>query len=262
MNFNFDPQLIHIYGHLGIHSYGLFIAIGIIISMWAIKQNKRFAHLHLENVYLDIITMTIIIACIGGRALAILSEPHLYPDWYDWFALWKGGFSTLGSVLGIILIMPLYLKKIQISILPLFDLIAIYAPLMQAIGRLGCFTAGCCYGKATTNNAWSIIYTNPHTLAPYGIALYPTQIYSSLMLFGIFFLLFFVGQKYIKKEGHLFALYLILVSTERFIVDFWRDDRIMTTTYLSFHQIVALCIIITIVIFYYFLAKRIFKGLI
>lgn len=251
MKFNFNPQLINIYNSFGIHSYGLFIALGIIIAIWAIKKDKRFAQLHLENIYLDIISMTIIIACIGGRALAIISEPYLYTDWYDWFALWKGGFSTLGSVIGIIITMPFYLKKINVPILPLFDLVAIYAPLMQSIGRLGCFTTGCCYGKPTTS-LWGIIYTNTCALAPHGIAIHPTQLYSSLILFGIFLFMFFIAQKYSKKNGQLFVLYLICVSLERFIVDFWRDDRIITTTYLSFHQIVALCIIASIIVFYYF----------
>src|SRR5882757_8080457 len=113
MKLNFDPQLIHLYGPFGIHSYGLFIALGIIVSVWAARYNKRFKQLDLENVYLDIITISVIIGLIGGRALSIISEPHLYPNWRDWFALWEGGFSALGSILSIIAFIPLYLKKIN-----------------------------------------------------------------------------------------------------------------------------------------------------
>ena len=247
MKLNFAPQLIHLYGPFGIHSYGLFIALGIVVSVWLARYNKRFAQLHLENVYLDIITISVIIGCVGGRALSIISEPHLYPHWYDWFALWEGGFSALGSIISIIALIPLYLKKINVPLLPLFDLAAIYAPLMQSFGRLGCFAAGCCYGIATTAGC-AVMYTNPNTLATFGIPIHPTQIYSSLALLMIFLFMFFIAQHHLKKNGQLFAVYLALASAERFFVDFWRADRTMITDYLSFHQIVALCIIIAIVI--------------
>src|ERR1700722_5530651 len=112
MKLHCAPELIHLYGPLGIHSYGLFIALGIIIGVWAARYNKRFTQLHLHNVYLDIITTSVMIGIIGGRALSILSEPYLYPHWYDWFALWEGGFSALGSIISIVTFMPQYLKKI------------------------------------------------------------------------------------------------------------------------------------------------------
>src|SRR5271154_1454560 len=110
MNLNFNPELIHLYGPFGVHSYGLFIALGIIISVAAIRRNKKFKQLNLEPVYLDITMMSILAGVIGGRLLEVISEPALYPHWYDWFFLWHGGFSILGSILGIIAIVPLYLK--------------------------------------------------------------------------------------------------------------------------------------------------------
>ncbi len=250
MKLNFSPELIHLYGPLGIQSYGLFIVLGIIISIIVGRYNKRFAQLNLENSYIDIIMISILAGCIGGRFLEVISEPLLYPHWYDWFALWQGGFSILGSIIGVITIVPFYLKKINVPIIPLFDLVAIYAPLCQSIARLGCFTAGCCYGVAT-KSIFAVVYTNPHTLAAYGIPIHPTQLYSSALLFGIFLFMYFVGQRMCTKDGQLFSLYLTLVTLERFFVDFWRADRIMIGNILSFHQIVALCIIMAIIIFNY-----------
>ena len=144
--------------------------------------------------------------------------------------------------------MPFYLKKINVPIIPLFDLAAIYAPLCQSIARLGCLTAGCCYGIAT-NSIFAVVYTNPNTLAIYNSAIHPTQLYSSAILFGIFIFMYFIGQHICKKQGELFAMYLTLAAFERFFVDFWRADRIMIGNCLSFHQIVALGIIITLIIF-------------
>ena len=245
MKLNFSPELIHLYGPFGIQSYGLFITLAIIISVWAIRRNKRFTQLNLEAVYPNIIIVSVAAGCIGGRLLEVISEPQLYPQWYDWFALWDGGFSALGAILGVICITPFYLRKINVPILPTCDLVAIYAPLLQSIARLGCFTAGCCYGTPT-KSILSIIYTNPNTLAAYGIAIHPTQLYSSALLCIIFLFMYFVGQRIFKKTGELFAAYLILAALERFFVDFWRADRIMINDYLSFHQLVALVILVAI----------------
>jgi phosphatidylglycerol:prolipoprotein diacylglycerol transferase len=242
MKLNFSPELIHIYGPFGIQSYGLFIALAIVITIAAIRRDKRFAQLHLEPVYLNITVVSIIAACVGGRLLDVLSDSVSYTHWYDALALWNGGFSVLGAILGIITIAPLYLRKINIPILPTCDLVAIYAPLLQAIARLGCFTAGCCYGTPT-HSFLSVIYTNTESFAPYGIVIHPTQLYSSVFLLSIFLFIYFVGQKLFKKPGQLFSLYLALVSAERFVVDFWRADRIMINNFLSFHQLTALAII-------------------
>jgi len=252
MKIPFSPELIHLHGSLGIQNYGLFIIMGIIISTVCAYHNKRFKQLHLEKVFLDIIMIGIIAGVVGGRFLVIISEPLLYPYWYDWFTLWEGGFSILGTLIGVIVTLPFYLKKINVPIIKFADLVSIYAPLCQSIARLGCFVAGCCYG-ITTKSICAVIYTNPETLAPYNIALHPTQLYSSFILFTLFIAMYCIGQRVCKKDGQLFIMYLTLASLERFIIDFWRADRIMTTDYLSFHQLVALGIIILLAVFYYYL---------
>jgi phosphatidylglycerol---prolipoprotein diacylglyceryl transferase len=239
---HFAPELLHVYGQFGIQYYGIFIVIGIVVTTILLRRDKRFTELKLAKSYLDIITISIIAGCIGGRVLEVLSEPTTYPHWQDWFALWQGGFSVLGSILGIVLIVPLYLKKINVPIIPFFDLISIYAPLLQSIARLGCFTAGCCYGIPTTT-IFGVQYTNITTLAPYNITIHPTQLYSAALLFCIFLFMFYIGQHILTKKGQLFATYLILASAERFVVDFWRAERIMINSYFSFHQCVALTII-------------------
>jgi phosphatidylglycerol---prolipoprotein diacylglyceryl transferase len=241
MEFPFGHQLLPIYGPFAINSYGLFIALGVSVSIWLIRRNKRFAALNVNNSFDEIVFVGIIAGVVGGRALAIISEPSLYPSWIDWIAFWQGGFSILGTILGVALIVPLYLRKLHIPIIPACDLVAIYAPLMQAISRLGCFAAGCCHGTPT-ECAFGVIYTNTNTIANFNIAVHPTQLYSSFLLLCTFLFMFFIAQNRFKIPGQLFATYLMLASTERFIVDFWRADRIMSTAYLSFHQLMALAI--------------------
>src|SRR5205085_8140431 len=105
-----------------------------------------------------------------------------------------------------------------------------------------------------------IIYTHKDTIAPYNSALHPTQLYSSLLLFLIFLCMYFIIQRKARYSGQLFLTYFMLASAERFIVDFWRADRIIVNNYfLSFHQIVALCIFcITLFIITYKTLHRLF----
>ena len=143
-------------------------------------------------------------------------------------------------------LIPWYLKKINVSIIPFFDLVAIFAPLLQSISRIGCFFAGCCYGIPTTS-PWGISYSDTNTVAPLHLTLHPTQLYSSLALLGIFLFMYFILQHTLKKTGQLFAAYLILASTERFIIDLWRADRVLVTNILvplSFTQVIAMGIFI------------------
>jgi len=254
IHINSSYKIFTLYGPLAIHSYGLFIALGIIISMYLMSRNKRFNSLNLDEKFTTIILVSIIAGVIGGRLVEILSEPALYPHWYDWFALWNGGFSALGSILGVTIIMPLYLKKINVPVIPLFDFAAIYAPLFQSIARIGCLTAGCCHGIAT-QSIFAVIYTHPNTIAQCQYAVHPTQFYSSMILFCIFLFMFFVAQYHLKKPGQLFTTYLILASTERFMIDFLRADRIIVhNLWLSLHQLIALAIFCLSLIFFIWLS--------
>ena len=206
------------------------------------RRNHQFTALNLDKHFTDIICMSILAGIFGGRLVEVISNDTTYPHWYNWLALWEGGFSALGSILGVIIIMPFYIKKIGIPVVPLFDLMAIYAPLFQSIARIGCLTAGCCHGIAT-DSIMGIIYTNPETIAQCNVAVHPTQMYSSLTLFCIFLFMYCVAQNQLKKPGLLFTTYLMLASAERFIIDFWRADRIMFShTNISLHQLIALTI--------------------
>ncbi len=244
-----------LWGPFSVNVYGFFIALGIIICSWLISRNKQYTLLKLQSSFVDILLVCIAAGIFGGRLLEIISEPQIYSCWYDKCALWEGGFSALGSILGVITIAPMYLYYKNISFLPVCDLFAIYAPLFQAIARFGCLFAGCCYGTPT-HSIIHVIYTNAYTLAPRNLTLHPTQLYSSCILFIIFLYMFFIAQHRKHREGSLFATYLMLTAAERFFVDFWRADRIFVDhLFLSFHQLIA-GIIFFVLTFYLFLSHK------
>lgn len=236
------PQILHIYGPFSINSYGLMIALGLLLFLWLVTRDPRREKILSTDQLSNTIMVGVIAGLLGGRLLYFLSEQHQIKTFLDFFALWQGGLSILGAIIAILICVPLYLRSQNIPALPFFDLAAVYAPLLQSISRIGCFLAGCCYGMHT-NLPWAITYTNPKSLAPLCMPLHPTQLYAALTLFGIFLFMKLYAQNRYNKPGQLISLYLILTSLGRFFIDFWRADRIfvlMTGDWLSVNQLIAL----------------------
>ncbi len=231
--------LLHIYGPFAIHSYGLMIALGLLIFMFLIRHDARYKTLKLESRFSMIMIIGIIAAIIGGRMLFFLSYPEQIRNMADFFAFYEGGFSILGSVISVVITIPLYLLYAHIPVIPLLDLLAIYGPLLQSISRIGCLMAGCCYGLPTTQ-PWGIIYTDTSSVAPLYVCMHPTQLYSATLLMLIFAFQYFIGRKLFRYSGQLLCSYLFLIAFERFIVDVWRGDRTIDALHLSINQYVAL----------------------
>ncbi|MNT22111.1 Prolipoprotein diacylglyceryl transferase [compost metagenome] len=104
-----------------------------------------------------------------------------------------------------------------------FDLIIPSVALAQGFGRIGCFLAGCCYGQETSS--WFGVVFPENSFAPSGVALIPTQLISSGLDFLLFFVLVFFARKK-KVHGQVAALYLLLYSAGRFVLEFYRGDII------------------------------------
>jgi phosphatidylglycerol:prolipoprotein diacylglycerol transferase len=210
-------ELLHIYGPISIQWYGLMIFIGLLIFSYAFLKNPKRAQLITTDQFFDCITVGIVAAIIGARLLFLFVHRAEIHSFYDCVAIWEGGFSVLGSVLGVLLTIPLYLKVKGINVFNFLDLVAVYIPLLQSISRIGCLFAGCCYGYQTSV-CWAI-------RSDTGVFLHPAQLYSSAALLLMFIFMRYLATVFFKKPGQLMMLYLILESVERFGIDFWRGDR-------------------------------------
>jgi len=248
--------IFQIYGPICIYSYGLMIAIGVVCATYLLLKDKRRASLIDMDTLLNILSLGTLVGIAGGRILHVISSPQDISSFWHIFALYEGGFSILGTVIAILLFIPWHLKRIAVPILPFFDLIASYAPLIQSISRIGCFFAGCCFG-APAELPWCITYTDPDTLAPLHCTLHPTQLYAATSLLVLFLFLQWVARRFQLAPGQLSALYLALFSAQRLCIDFFRGDRIMhASELLSFHQWIALGLCIASLSAYYLLGKR------
>ena len=157
---------------------------------------------------------------------------------------WKGGLVFYGGLLASVIFAWYYINKHQLPLWKLADVLAPSLALGQAIGRWGCFFAGCCYG-IRTDVPWAITFSDPKSLAPLDVALHPTQIYLSLNSLIIFGILLFL-RKHKSFDGQVFWAYGILYSIGRFIIEYFRgDDRgFAVQNFLSTSQFIGIFILL------------------
>lgn len=239
-------ELIPIYGSFAIHSFGVFLALGLIaFSYCFLTHPARTSFIESETV-MNILSLSIVAGLLGGRILHFIASGRLFSiitgaiPFKELFFIWQGGMSLLGGLLAILCIIPFVLKRKGIAPLKFFDLTALYAPLLQAIARIGCFFSGCCYGTQTVL-PWG---TSHITDSNHIIAVHPAQLYSTFLLLIIFFIMTQWGQKKLHISGFCTIVYLMLMSLERFFIDFFRGDReylpFQSLSFLSVHQWIAL----------------------
>ena len=240
------PILLHIYGPLAIHSFGVMIAIGLIVTLYLLHRDTKLAKLVSHDQLTTIFQISFLAGIAGGRIWFLMTSWSMIDHWTDSFMIWSGGLSIQGAVIGCISALTIYFYTNNLHGPKILDRIALYAPMLQSISRLGCFFAGCCFGQVTSL-PWAIIYTNPDSLAPLCAHLHPTQIYSSLLLAAAFIVLLCFDKFYPRqKPGQILYLYIMLTSFERFFVDFFRGDREFFTDptmfkTLSIQQTLAVC---------------------
>ncbi len=232
------PLNLHIFGPFSLHIYGAMIALGVSAFLIGFTYDfKRKKLLTMDQVY-TLVALSIVSGVVGGKLLYLLECIGSCGNLKELFSFWNTGFSVLGAFIAVPLSISLYMRLHNLPIIKSFDRAVIYIPLTFAISRLGCFFAGCCYGIPTICFT-AIMYTDPDSLAPLCESIHPTQLYSAFLEFLLFIGMYTLAQRKFTKTGQLFGLYFILMSIERFSVDFLRGDRTLISDNFSFSQIAA-----------------------
>jgi phosphatidylglycerol:prolipoprotein diacylglycerol transferase len=230
------PILIRI-GPLVIHTYGFLIAVGFLVGLTFAVQQAKKEDISSDKI-IDLGFYILLAAIIGSRLLFILINLGYYiKNPMDIFKIWQGGLVFYG---GLMLALPaaiLYVKKNGMGVWKTADIFAPSIAIAHVFGRLGCFSAGCCYGKTAAALPWAIIFTNPGCLAPTNVPLHPTQLYEAAGEFFNFLILLTL-RRYKSFNGQVFITYILLYSVLRFIVEFFRGDveRGFISHYLSVSQ--------------------------
>ena len=240
-------------GSFSVYSYGFMIAIGIILAgvMFMKRADKEKYN---DDSLFNALFLTVLFGMLGGKILYILVNIKSVIDDPSILLNFGEGFVVYGGILGGVIALAIYSKKKKWNILETFDLAAPSVALGQAFGRIGCFLAGCCYGKET--NLWIGVKFPVDSLAPSGVYLHPTQLYSSAFDFALVIVLILFARSN-KKKGRVFSVYLILYSIGRFLVEFLRNDERGAIGILSTSQFIAIfTLILGIIIFNFDKLKR------
>lgn len=220
------------------HAYGLLIAIGIFTALFTGEHRAKKRHMDAEVLW-SMTFMCVLFGFLGAKLLFCIVEWKSFLE-NPASTLTGSGFVVYGGILAGVLTAYLYCRKKKLVFLDYFDLMLPSVALAQGFGRIGCFMAGCCYGRETTA-PWGIAFQNSD-YAPNGVKMIPTQLISSAGLFLIAAVLFWYAGKQ-RKRGTVGAWYLILYSTGRFLVEFLRDDYRGSIWIFSTSQFISLFIL-------------------
>lgn len=214
---------------LTLHTYGTLLSIAFLVGLYVASRFAVREGIDKIKV-LDLGILVAFSAMFGAKLLLILEDFTFYlsnPRELFSISFFRSGGVFYGGFLVAVAVAIFYCFKQRLNLLSVTDAFAPGIVLGHAIGRLGCFSAGCCWGKPT-HVPWAVTFTNPYSReivgVPLNIPLHPTQLYEAVANVCIFL---FLAWRYKHKQfhGQIFALYLMSYSVWRFVVEFWRDHE-------------------------------------
>lgn len=257
-------------GSLHIYSYGVMIALALILAiLFAMKEAKKSGEKP-ERI-LDISLYVIFGVLIGGRLGYVIFHLDYYlKDPIKILHFRDGGLSFLGGFLIACLLCWLYIKRTKLSFWKYADITAPSIAIGIGIGRIGCFLNGDDYGFVSENYGikFPSLFMPPVYLqqlkdgliasgSPYTLPVIPTQLYSSLYGFLIFFVLLWM-KKYKKYDGFIFLRFLIIYSVSRFTIEFFRfyENNYKVFNLLTVTQTILIGVILFSLVFMNILKKK------
>lgn len=205
---------LRLWGPMPVRAWGTMLMLGFLAGMgWALYDARRDEAVTLD-LMIDLTLAILVGAIVGARLLSVALEWHSYAAGYGspW-RIWEGGLSFHGGLIGGTVAGIALIRRRGLSVPRMIDLLAPSIALGYAITRIGCFLNGCCYG-APTESGWGVHFPG---LDP-ALAYHPTQLYDAALTMVIFGLLLAVRGR-LRRPGHLFLLYLILMSAARFGIE-------------------------------------------
>ena len=243
------PRIID-YGHFVLPTYGLMAALGLICGLMLIIHLGRRQGLDPEKLW-NLGILAVLSGIVGAKALYLYNERADYlqnpRQLFTLSTLQAGGVWSGGVLLALILCVW-YMRRNGMPILRTCDVFAPGLALGHAFGRIGCFAAGCCYGRET-HVPWAVTFHNPLAAeivgTPLNVPLHPTQLYEFVVeLANCLFLVWLIKRK--KFEGEILGTYLIIYGVARYFIEFFRGDpgRGQFIGFLTTTQFVALLLVV------------------
>jgi phosphatidylglycerol:prolipoprotein diacylglycerol transferase len=190
-------------GPLNVYSWGFMVALGSLAWLIAAMRLGKREGIKEETI-LDLFIYVVISATVGARLFYVLAFPGRYlSDPISIFYVNEGGLVFIGGLCGVLTAVIVFVRRHNINVWKLLDVLSPPTMIGYAIGRIGCFLNGCCYG-----------------IKIFGVE-QPTQIYSSISGLIIFFLLLYLYDRK-RYDGQIFLFALFFYSIYRFLLEFIR----------------------------------------
>jgi phosphatidylglycerol:prolipoprotein diacylglycerol transferase len=217
------PELFHI---SFLHTYGVLVALGFLAGLWMAGRLGVRAGLNAEHIT-NLGLYCALAALAGAKLMMLVVDAGYYwehPRRILSLETLQAGGVFYGGLLGALAVAAWYLRKTRLPALVVADAFAPAIALGHAIGRIGCFAAGCCWGTEC-HLPWAVTFTSMAASqlvgVPLGLPLHPTQLYESAAEFAIFGILYWrFGRPH--GRGDIISLYLMLYGAARFLVEFFR----------------------------------------
>lgn len=242
------PKLFHI-GEFYLPTYGLLVTSGVILALFLslrLARSEGFDKARREQLS-NLVISTIIGGILGSKLLLVIVDLGNYIRHpYELIYLLRAGGVFYGGLIGGILTAAFLMRKYKFQFHEVGDILAPHVALGHAIGRLGCFAAGCCYGKHCDVSTISVTFENAFAHSVVGVPLhdplYPTQLFSAASLLLIFLATRFLVFRNRQWKGQVFWSYVGLYSLTRFSIEFFRGDldRGFVFEHLSTSQFISL----------------------
>lgn len=218
------PRLL-VWGDFVLPTYGLTLALAFLVGLVVASRLAARQGMEGEAAF-NLGIYAALAAIVGAKVLMVAEDWSFYSDHpREIFSLVKSGGVFYGGFLAALGVSAWYIRRQGLPFLKTSDAFAPGVALGHAIGRLGCFAAGCCWGKPTAL-AWGVTFTDPYAWqivgVPLGVRLHPTQLYESLAEALIFLVLLAVWKRK-RFDGQVLSLYLVLYGAARFLIEFARD---------------------------------------
>jgi len=246
------PKLLEI-GPFTLHTYGVMLALALLASIYTAAWLGKKEGISPKYVW-DFGFVVIISAIIGSKVLLVITSADYYlQDLSRLFSIdfLRAGGVFYGGLLGAIVGCYIFSRlNPSVSFFRMSDIAAPAIPLGQAIGRLGCFSAGCCWGSHS-ELPWAVTFTNSYSHNLIGVPLHeplhPIQLYESLVWLILFFvLLTALKKKFFRVPGQLLCVYLVSFGIIRFLLEYLRGDLergIYFNGLLSTSQLISLLVV-------------------
>ena len=248
-------------GPFRLHTYGVLLALAFLAGLWIANRQARKVGLDPARIT-DMAVYVLIAGLVGAKLMLVLVEYKYYSsNPGELWSIFQSGGVFYGGLLGALPVAWWYARRHGLDGWRTADVLAPGVAIGQAIGRLGCFAAGCCYGKVCSR-PWAVTFHDAYASravgTPIEVALHPTQLYEAAAVLLIFLgLLWLAGHK--KFEGQVAVAYLGLYAVTRFVIEFYRGDAVRGTVFhgmMSTSQFIAILVAAAALGLYPFLMRR------